>query len=237
MDVFIIIKKNTQHETILRCLTYISESDEKDQIVQIQMKPFWNAQHIFQKVIKRIELCKSANFEKSIRVNGYIDNNEKMKPFWNVQHPVQKSKWPNLANPQILKKSIRENECFHHNEKKHKMKPSWDAQHTLQKVMKRIKSCKSTNLEKSIRVNEYIDHNEKNTMKPFWHVKHPAQKVMKRIKSYKSANVFLVHYSNRTTSRGTGPPPTQCIFNSQYPFEQWRFSSIRQSHDSSVMYG
>ena len=71
----------------------------------------------------------------------------------------------------------------------------------------------TTNLEKSIRVNGYIDHNEKNTMKPFWHVKHPAQKVMKRIKSYKSANVFLVHYSNWTTSRGTGPPPTQCIFN------------------------
>ena len=91
------------------------------------------------------------------------------------------------------------------------MKPSWDAHLTFQKVMKRIKSCKSTNLEKNIRVNGYIDHNEKNTMKPFWHVKHPAQKVMKRIKSYKSANVFLVHYSNRTTSRGTGPPPTQCI--------------------------
>ena len=85
------------------------------------MKPFWNVQHTFQKVIKTIKSCKSANFEKSIRENG----------------------------------------CFHHNEKKHKMKPSWDAQHTFQKVMKRIKSCKSTNLEKSIRVNEYIDHNEK----------------------------------------------------------------------------
>ena len=81
-------------------------------IVQIKMKPFWNAQHIFQKVIKRIELCKSANFEKSIRVNGYIDNNEKMKPFWNVQHPVQKSKWPNLANPQILKKVFLKMDVF-----------------------------------------------------------------------------------------------------------------------------
>ena len=69
-------------------------------------------------MIKKIKSCKSTNFEKSIRVNGYIDHNEEKTQNETI-----------LRCPTYISKR---------NQKDYKMTQFSDVQHTFQKVIKTI---------------------------------------------------------------------------------------------------
>ena len=68
---------------------------------------------ILKKVFVKMDVLIMMN--KNTKTNYFEMSNRRFK---------KSSKRSNIASPQILKKSIRENRCFHHNQKKHNMKPS-----------------------------------------------------------------------------------------------------------------